>query len=185
MKLKKRSQPTPQQERKPSSKDEDWDFDFSLYEKEEKKAEELQSVKKLNKPRITGLKSKYSPSMMELESLEKIKDRISLYGIKVAAQSQDINDLWKLYGCLDEYWARVHDIFGTIILNEINKYKKNCLAKLRKAEKEGGFIPYETHMSVLNLRNRIYIATQRANLGLEVEKTSFSHYDKAKKGIVE
>jgi len=164
--------------------EEDWNFDFSLYKNEEKRAEELQSVKKLNKPRITGLRSKFSPSAMQLESLEQIRAKISMYGIRVAARSQDINDLWKLYGCLDEYWARIHDIYGTVILKEIQDLKKKCFNKLRIAEKEST-IPYEAHAQLLMLRNRIYIAAQRANLGLEVEKTSFSHYDKARKGIIE
>ena len=167
------------------AEEEDWSFNFGIYENEEKRTQELQSLKTIKKPRVTGLRSKFSPSMMELESLERIKDSISEYGIKVASQSQDIQDLWKLYGCLDEYWARIHDVFGTIILNEILEVKKECLIRLNKAETKGGIIDYSVHRSLLRLRDRIYIAAQRSNLGLEVEKTTFSHYDKAQKGITE
>jgi len=177
MKLKKVNQQS-------QSSDDNWDFDFSLYEKEEEQAESLQSLKKLSKPRITGLRSKFSPSMIQLENIEAIRTKISSYGIKVAARTQDINDLWKLYGCLDEYWARIHDIYGTIIINEINTLKTICFGKLIKAE-EQSTINYNMHILLLTLRDKIYIAAQRANLGLEVEKSNFSHYDKAKKGITE
>lgn len=164
--------------------EEDWNFNFDIYKAEEKKAEELQSVKKLNKPRITGLRSKFNISVEELQSLLTLKNEISKYGIKVAARTQEINDLWNLYGCLDEFWARIHDIYGTVIIKEITELKKLCYNKLLTAETKNQ-IPYEVHTLILKLRNKVYIAAQRANLGLEVEKTSFSHYDKAKKGIIE
>lgn len=184
MKLKKKTQEQKAPQKKSVEAEEDYDFDFSIYEDEEKKADSLQSIKKLNKPRITGLRSKFSPSMMQLESLEAIRTKISVYAIKVAARSQEIHELWKLYGCLDEYWARIHDIYGTVILKEIVELKQKSYQKLVEADQQSQ-IGYDVHELLLTLRDRIYIAAQRANLGLEVEKTSFSHYDRAKKGIIE
>jgi len=164
--------------------EEDFDFDFSIYEQEENRAEELQSLKRLNKPRITGLRSKFNISTEELESLLALKNRISQYGIKVASRTQEMGDLWGLYGCLDEYWARIHDIYGTVILKEVDDLKKVCYNELLKTEKKNQ-IPYEVHELMLRLRNRIYIAAQRIGLGLEVEKTNFGFNDRAKKGIIE
>lgn len=183
MKLKKK-QPKPQPSKPTEEEEEEYDFDFSIYEQEENKTEELQSLKKLNKPRITGLRSKFNISTEELESLLALKNRISQYGIKVASRTQDMSDLWGLYGCLDEYWARIHDIYGTVILTEVDTLKKMCYDKLIKADEENQ-IPYQVHELMLKLRNRIYIAAQRIGLGLEVEKTSFGHNEKAKKGIIE
>lgn len=183
MKLKKKKKSEPLAKPPPEA-EEDWSFDFSIYKAEEKKDEGLQSVKTLNKPRITGLRSKFNISIEELESLLALKNRISQYGILVSSRTQDLNHLWKLYGCLDEYWARIHDIYGTVIIKEITELKKLCYDTLVNAEKESQ-IDYKVHFKLLQLRNKIYIAAQRSNLGLEVEKTSFSHYDKAKKGIIE
>jgi len=183
MKLKKKH-PKPQDSKPTTEEEEDYDFDFSIYEAEENKAEELQSLKRLNKPRITGLRSKFNISTEELESLLALKNRISQYGIKVASRTQDMSELWGLYGCLDEYWARIHDIYGTVIISEVESLKLTCYKKLLQTEKENQ-IPYEVHELMLKLRNRIYIAAQRIGLGLEVEKTNFGYNDKAKKGIIE
>lgn len=181
MKLKKK---TPKKEEVTTKAEEDWNFNFEMYEREENKAEELQSLKKISKPRITGLRSKFNISTEELESLLSLKNRISQYGIKVASRTQEMNDLWGLFGCLDEYWARIHDIYGTVILREVEDLQKICYDQLVEVESENQ-IPYEVHTLLLQLRNRIYIAAQRIGLGLEVEKTNYGYNDKAKKGIIE
>jgi hypothetical protein len=164
---------------------ENWDFSFDIYEQESKRIEDSQNPETNKKPRITGLRNKFSPFMLELEGLERIKDSISEYGIKVASQSQDIRELWLLYGCLDEYWARIHDVFGTIIINEVKQLKQEALNNLRIAERKGGSIEYKVHRSLLNLRDRIYSIAQRAGFGHAVGKETTGYYDKAQKGITE
>ena len=163
--------------------EENWDYDFSAYEEEENQ-QDKQSQNIKEKPAITGLRSKYSPSMMQLESLEAIRTKISMYGINVSSRSQDINELWSLYGCLNEYWARIHDIFGSQLNKEVTDLQVECYTLLLEAEQES-VIDYSVHLKLLDLRNMIYIIAQRNNLGLEVEKSSFSHFDKAKKGITQ
>lgn len=167
-----------------NEKIEDWDFDFSMYEEEEKEQEMLESIKKAKKPRITNLKSKYSPSLMELESISNIKIKVSEKAIQVASFSQDIKDLWDLFGCLNEYWARIHDIFGSVVINEIKSWEKFIFKKLIKAQKSDS-IPYTTHKALLNYRDKIYMLAQRTNLGLEVDRAGRGARSKAAKGMIE
>lgn len=164
--------------------EEDHDFDMSRYEREESKIDTLESIKKPNKPRITNLRSKYSPSLMELEALSNIKVKISQFAIKVGAFSQDIEDLTNLYGCISEYWARMHDIFGSVIIDEVNQIQKRCRKALRKAMRNPN-IDFSVHRLLLYYRDKVYMLAQRTNLALEVEKTSFGQYEKAKKGMIE
>jgi len=107
--------------------EEDYNFDMTEYEEEDQKNIVNSIYDKSNKPAITNLKSKFSCGQFELEALSTIKNEISKYGIKVASASNEIKDLWTFYGCCNEYWARIHDIFGTVNINEINHIKKNCL----------------------------------------------------------
>jgi len=170
--------------RKKEDKEEDWEFDFSIYEKEDKDQESIFSVKKDKKPRVTFFRSRFSPSSFELENLSQIKLKISEFSIRVASQTQDINDLWKLYGCLNEYWARIHDIFGKQIIDEINEIKDICVKQLRKYNKENN-IPYELHDYLLYFRDKLYMLSQRVNLSIEVERSNNSFYKKAKDSIVQ
>lgn len=160
----------------------DWNFDFSEYEQEEKQEQKLRSVKE-KKPRITGLRSKFSPSSLEIEALEQIKIKISEYAIKTASRTTEIKDLWTLYGCLNEYWGKIHDIYGTLIINEMNKIDKYCLKLLEAAT--SGEIPDQLYKGLLYYRNTVYKIAQRSNLGIEVERSTGSHFNKAKKGIIE
>jgi len=166
----------------PKNNEDDYDFDFSEYEEEEQKSEDLSTTKQKKKP-ITGLRSKFSPSSMELDSLQDIKNKISEYSIKVASRTTELSDLWTLYGCLNEYWSKIHDIFGTIIINEIKHIDQTCYTQLNNIKNNE--IPEKIYKNLLVYRNTIYKIAQRANLGLDVEKSSFSQYDKAKKGMVE
>lgn len=172
-------------EKEPEKKQEDWDFDFSAYEQQEEKLEKVQDLFKDNKPRITNLRSRYSPSQKVLEeNLTTLRIKISTYAIKVAQYSNDINDLWNLYSCLDEYWAIIHDIYGSVIINQV--YKLKTLIK-KKLEVEGSKdqIDKKLHEYLLFFRNKIYMLAQRSNLNLEVDVISRAIYDKAKKGIEE
>jgi len=168
---------------KQKEEDEDWTFDFSIYEHEEKKNQELNTLKQ-DKPKITGLRSKYSPSMLEIENITQIKVKISEYAIKTASRTQNIQDLWKLYATINEYWSKIHDIFGTIIINEIKIIDKACLQLLQHSEQKNTIHP-KTYKYLLYYRDKIYMIGQRANLGLEVENTTHSYYSHAKKGLVE
>ena len=162
----------------------DWDFDFSIYENKEKEAEKITTLKKDNKPKVLNLKSRYSPWSSELDGLSIIKLQISKYGIRVASNTQDINDLWKMFGCLNEFWARIHDIHGQTIIDDMQQISDNCLELLNQANTET-HIPYTTHQELLHYRNMIYRVCQRTNLAIEVDIGNTTIHGKAQKGIIE
>jgi len=165
--------------------EEDYDFDFSMYEQEDKEDKTLDSVKSLkdNKPRITNLRSKYGSAIQEIEVLINIKYKITEYAIKVASYTDDIKDLWKLYGCLSEYWAKIKDVFGTIIIEDIRLIAKECEQLLIQYTNKN-IQNYNVNRALLNYRDTLYMLSQRANLGIEVEKI-YGSRDNAKRGIVE
>lgn len=169
---------------KKNPEEEDYDFDMSMYEAEEKDTSVVISIKNNKKPRITNLRSKYSPSAMDLENLSNIKIKISQCAIKVAAFTQDLCDLWDLYGCLNEYWARIHDIYGTDLNKEVKLIKKKCEKKLMRYG-DGSSINHKTHKYLLYFRDKVYMIAQRSNLGLEVERVSYTSISKAVRGIKE
>jgi len=164
----------------------DWDFDFSAYEKEEEVQTDISSLKKMieNKPNTNNLRSKYSPWSSELEALSLIKMKISKYAIRVAQNTNDINDLWALYGCMDEFWARIADIYGKVIYKQINILFKSCQNDLQ-AYKSDSPIDYKTHKKLLFLRKMLYMVTQRSHLGIVTEKSVGGSLAKVKKAIVE
>lgn len=159
-------------------------FDFSSYEKDAKDDQELISLKKKKKPRVTNLKSKYSPGEFELENLSQIKLQISKFSIRVASNTDSLRDLWDLYGCLNEYWARIQDIFGSLIINDVKKIQNMCYKSLIASEKTAD-IERKLYRRLLYLRDTIYMIAQRHNLSIEVEKSSKGFFEKAKKGIIE
>jgi len=161
----------------------DWNFDFTIYEDEETKNQQLNTLKQ-KKPQITGLKSKYSPSSLEIENITQIKVKISEYAIKTASRTQNIQDLWKLYASINEYWSKIHDIFGTIIINEIKTIDKACLKLLQHSEQKDTIHP-KTYTYLLYYRDKIYMISQRANLGLEVEKISHTYHQTAKNNLTQ
>ena len=158
-----------------------WDFDFTCYENEEKKEVRVLNTKKLKRPYVSTRRAKFSPSMFELENITNIKLQISMKAIKVASYSQDIKDLWDMYGCLNEYWARIFDIFGSGAVDEIAKWQRFVVKKLLKAEKTG-LIQYDVHRSLLRMRDKVYILANRANLGIQSEKI-YGAGGRAKRGI--
>lgn len=162
----------------------DWDFDFKIYEKEEKKESETKSIIKDNKPRITGLVSKYGASIETITLLINVRTTLSEKSIKVAGRSDDIKDLWEFYGCINEAFAIIKDIWGTLVIEEIRKIDNVILKQLLEAQKHS-VIPNILYKNLLVYRDKIYMLIQRSKLGLEVEKIRGSHFDKARKGIVE
>jgi len=160
-----------------------WDFDFSIYDREEKKEERILNSRKIKRPKVTVRRSVYSPALMELENLTALKLQISENGIKVAAYSQEIKDLWNFYGCLNEYWARIYDVFGELAIEEIEEYKEVIERKLINAEKTGT-LDFNIHKILLKMRDKIYLLAQRVNLGISTEKM-YGTSSKAKSGMTE
>ncbi len=117
-------------------------------------------------------------------ALNDIKNKISEYSIQVASNSDDIKDLWRLYGCLSEYWARIQDIFGLYDIRVVRTIKRMCYLRLHK-EKETPTINPKTYELLLQFRDYVYMLAQRANLGISTEKSVYGEFYKAKKGIVE
>jgi hypothetical protein len=166
--------------------EEDYEIDFSIYEQEEKNeiiAESIEDIKN-NKARISNLRSKYGNSIQIQESIIlPIRQEISKYAIKVASDTGDSNDLWSFYGCLNEYWANIKFIFGTVIQEEISKKMKEIYILLISHANQNKQ-NRQINNKLLILRDDIYLIGQRANLGIEVEKI-YNHGSEAKKGIVE
>lgn len=177
--------PTKNQSKHDPLEVEDYDFDFSIYEQEEKEEINLESIKSIkeNKPRITNYRSKFGNSIQEIEQLQNIKIKITEYAIKVGSYTEDMRDLWVLFGCLNEYWARIKEIFGTIIQQDIKKQQdeiKLLLQEYANKNKQN----YAINEKLLELRDDIYLVSQRANLGIEVEKI-YSSKMGAKQNIIE
>ena len=165
--------------------EEDYDYDLSIYEEEEKEEVALNTLEdiKANKPRITNLKSKYGNSIQELESLQGIKAEITKYAIKVGSDTEESKDLWMLYSCLGEYWSKIKEIFGTDLQKDIEKLQKEAYELLKKHANRNEQ-NYLINEKLLKLRDEIYLISQRAGLGLEVEKIH-SFRSEARRGIVE
>ncbi len=170
-------------ERMPETERDDWDFDFSIYEREEKEDTQTKSIKDA-KPRITNLKSKYSASIETIQLLISVRTNLAEKSIACAARTDNIKELWEFYGCINETWSIIKDIYGTIIIKEVEMIDKKIVKMLLKAQQKSD-IPEKLYRALLFYRNKIYMLIQRINLGLEVEKKFGSHYTKARKGIVE
>ena len=168
----------------PKQEKEDWDadFDFSIYDTEQEE-EQIQSLSAYKRPRITGLKSRFSNGQAEMERIAEINKLISKYSIEVASKTQDSPLLWKYYAILDEFWESMRNIYGSIINEEIEGLQKDCM-KLLETYKEGK-IPYKVHKRLLLLRSYLYRLKQMANLGIEVERTSRGSWSKVKDQITQ
>ena len=166
--------------------DDNWDFDMSRYEKADEKIEEITSLQKMidNKPNQGRLRSKYSAWATELEALQLIKMKISKYAIKVAQNTSDINELWLLYGCLDEFWARIADIYGKTIYLQIESLLEKSRKELEQYKSDTA-LDYNTHRRLLKLRKMLYMITQRNNLGIATEMRNSNSMANAKKSIIE
>jgi len=166
-KVEKQSSNSAQQNNDPNN--EDWDYDFSMYETTEAEEKDTPSIHKDNKPTQSSIKAKWSPHNLELERLEQVKLRISQLSMKVAANTQDLKDLWDFYGALDEYWASIHDLYGTIIIAEVKDMKETIIKKLMLAEKRPDSINYDLHRNLLFFRDKMYMLAQRKRLAFDIE----------------
>ena len=163
---------------------EDWDFDFSEYKEEEKITEDNLTSITDKKPPVTNYRSKYGASLENIGLLVNIRTTLSEKAIAVASRSGDMKDIKDLYGCLNEAWAIIKDIYGSLVLDEINNLDKVILKNIRMAEMKS-HIPEILYEQLLRYRDKLYVCIQRAKLGFEVEKGGGSAFNKAKKGMVE
>jgi len=170
--------------RKSESSQEDYDFDFSEYEQEQQE-EQIRTTKDFTekKPKISNLKSMYSPSELELQALQDIKIKISEYAIEVAAQTDETKILWYLHACLYEYWSKIRDLEGRYIIKEMDQEFKT-MAKWLRTTNEGGKIDPRIRDKLLSIKDKVYTIAQYKGLGLAVKVTG-TQYDKAKRSITE
>ena len=162
----------------------DWDFSFDEYEKEEQIIDDSITSITDKKPKTSNLISKYHASTETIQLLVNIRTTLSDKAIAVASRSGDIKDIKDLYGCLNEAWAIIKDIYGSAILNEINNLDKNVLNQILFSQKQSK-VSETLYDSILNYRDKIYMLIQRVKLGIEVERKQGSTFGKAKTGIIE
>ena len=163
-------------------------FDFDRYEEDGKEdTPEMVSLKKDNKPRITGIKSRYSPHFLELERLMQIKVEISKRSYKIAGNSQEIPEIWEFYGLLNEFWITIKDMYGTMIIEEIESFKKKLVHRLVDLNRKGGVsgIDYSIHEQLLYFQEKLYLLAQRKNLGFEIDIRPGTSFGRAQNKIVE
>ena len=163
---------------------EDWDFDFSEYVNEEKQTEDNITSITDKKPRTSNYMSKYSASIETIQLLVNIRTTLSDKAIAVASRNGDMKDIRDLYGCLNEAWAIIKDIYGSLIITEINRLDVVIVKNMAVAQKKSQ-IPEKLYDQLLFYRDKIYMLIQRSKLGFEVEKNRGSAFQKAKSGMIE
>lgn len=166
------------------SEPENWDFDFTQYEHEEKLTEDSITSITDKKPKTSNFMSKYGASIQTIELLLNIRTTLSEKAIAVASRSNDMKHIKDLYGCLNESWAIIKDIYGSLIMKEIDNLDSVVLNNILLAQKQSQ-IPESLYRQLLFYRDKLYMLIQRARLGFEVEKNRGSAYQKAKAGMVE
>lgn len=169
---------------KDNPKEEDWNFDFSMYEKEEKITEDNLTSITDKKPKVSNFVSKYNASIETIQLLVNIRTTLSDKSIAVASRSGDMKDIRDLYGCLNEAWAIIKDIYGSLIIKEIDNLDKVIIRNIRIAQRNSS-IPDKLYRLLLLYRDKVYMLIQRSKLGFEVEKNRGSAFKKAKAGMVE
>lgn len=162
----------------------DFDFDFSIYESEEDREEVVESIKDMERPGVTGLKSRFSNGEAELRRLAEINVLISKYSIKVAGRSQDLPVLWKYYGILDEFWESIRNIYGSHVNNEIDEVKLEC-ERLLSACNRSSKIDFKVHDKLLKFRGMLYRLKQLANLGFEVDRMGRGTFARTRRKVIE
>lgn len=166
------------------NKEQDWDFkfNFDMYEAEDEVDEVTETIIHKERANITGLRSRFSNGMAELERLAELNKEISKLSIEVSARTKEISKLWNYYGVLDEFWESIRNIFGKLINDEIRIIKKTCLSLLEEAERTG-IVEHKVHNNLLYFRSNLYRLKQSGNFGIEVDKTRRGSYQKTKRQI--
>jgi len=162
---------------------ENWDFDFSMYEEEDEETPAITSLKILKRGNFTDLRSRFSNGeniMLKLAELEKEVDK---YCIKVAARSQLMEDLWNFYAVVDTYWRNIRDIYGKILIIEMESLKAKCRDYMEKYQ--GKQIPSKVHELLLHFHGMVYRLAQNRNLRFEVESYRKTSFKKAKNNIIQ
>jgi len=160
----------------------DWDFDFSGFKTEEDD-EALVDLKTMVSPRITRYKSKFSNGQKVLDKLAELEMEVSKHAIKVGTRTQDINDLWRLFSVVEEYWDNIRHTYGTLINDDIINIKKRCIELME--ESSDGVIHHKVHNNLLYFKSTVYKLAQLGNFRFEVEKSRSGIYNKAQKKILQ
>lgn len=168
----------------PLKKEKDWNFDFGIYEKDEIKEDSEYELMNKDRPRVTGLRSRYSNYTAEHERLAEIGKVSTQLAIKVEARTNDIGDLKEFYGVISEMWESMRNIFGSIVNDKINLIKKRCILLILKYQGAQD-IPHKVHYWLLYYRSEVYRLRQKGNFGFEVERTNRGMYGKSRKQITE
>jgi len=168
----------------PTKEKNDWemDFDFEQYE-EESEEKPIETIKDLERPNVTGLRSRFSNGQAELERMAELNKMISKYSIEVSSRTQELPILWKYYGVLDEFWESMRNIYGAYLNTEVQEIQQEC-EKMLEAE-AGQKIKEGVHKKLLYLRSTLYRLKQLGNLGIEVDRTGRSAFSKTKDKIVQ
>lgn len=170
-----------------NQQEEDFDYDFTQYEDDEDEDQQVQaieSLKKLKRPVITGLRSRFSMGEREFDRVAEVKKQVGELSIQVSARTQDLNILWTFYGTLQEYWESIRNIYGEVINQEMTELFRKAEDKLDSSAKQGN-IPSEVHKALIRIRSKLYRISQLSNLGFETERITSTTYNKAKKSIVQ
>ena len=164
-------------------KNEDYDFDFSQYEGLDSDEDIVETIEKLERPSISGYKSRFSMGESEMERIADLRKIASKYAIQVEARVQDIGVIWKYFGVLSEIWEMTRNIYGEIINKEMTAIRIRCKNLMEKHNK--GSLPTSVHNNLLYFRSQLYRLHQLSNLSLEVEKVGSSRFSRAKNKIIE
>lgn len=160
------------------------EYDFAIYEDAEaEKVQLIESLHKINRPRVSGLVSRFNIGIQELDRIANINNLVSELTIKVASYPNDINILKKFYGTLYEFWENIRNIYGSIINYEVNEIKGEC-RKLLKQYANERVVPDRVHNNLLFLATTLMRLKYLAKFGYETDKAYKSIFTKAKGMIV-
>ena len=156
------------------------EYDFNIYEDAEaEKVQLIESLHKINRPKVTGLVSRFNIGLQELDRIANINNLVSELTIKVASYPNDINLLRKFYGTLYEFWENIRNIYGSVMNNEVNEIKNNCRTLLKTYANER-VIPDKVHNNLLFLATTLMRLKYIAKFGYETDKAYKSIFTKAK-----
>jgi len=161
----------------------DWNFDFAEYEQEDFGEDEVEDIKGMEPPLISGRRSRFSNGQAELENLAMLRNELSKYSIRVGSRTQDINELWKFYAIISEYWDCIQATYGRYVIDDMIEIKKKCKVLLNKYEQ--GTIPVLVHNNLLYYKSIVYKMAQFKNFRFEVERVNRGVFSSARRKIIQ
>ena len=172
-------------EKELQTEDEDYDWDFSHLEQETKndKPEGVESIINKKTKLITGLRSKFSNGEASLKQIDEIGKYVSKLAITVDSRTKDLTILWKYFSALYELWSWIKNIYGSLIINEMNELFKICEVTLINCNKDKK-IEQNVYSRLRFVKNKLYALRQFSNLGFEVQRIHNGKYENAKKKII-